>query len=62
MKQSSIEWLAEQFESCKVFSIKDVLEQAKAMHEEEVMDAHYAPKYGCFSKDYYNETFNTKEK
>lgn len=62
MKQSSIEWLAEQFESCKVFSIKDVLEQAKAMHEEEVMDAHYAPKYGCFNKDYYNQTFNTKEK
>ena len=27
-----------------------------------IMDAHYAPKYGCFSEDYYNKTFNPKEK
>lgn len=31
--------------------------QAKAMHKEEIMQAHFAPKYGCFSEQYYNETF-----
>ena len=31
--------------------------QAKAMHKEEIEEAHFAPKYGCFSEQYYNETF-----
>ena len=35
----------------------EILEQAKAMHKEEIMEAHYAPQYRCFSIDYYNETF-----
>ena len=66
MKQSSIEWLVDEINIHLNFDqrlyLKELLEQAKAMHEEEVMDAHYAPKYGCFSKDYYNETFNAEEK
>jgi hypothetical protein len=64
MKQSSIEWLAEQFESCKVFSIKDVLEQAKAMHKEEHRKTFNQGLMSNFQNfdDYYNETFNTKEK
>ena len=33
------------------------LGQYKAMHKEEIMQAHFAPKYGCFSEQYYNETF-----
>ena len=36
---------------------EDEIEQAKAIHKEEIMEAHYAPKYGCFSEQYYNETF-----
>ena len=36
----------------------DLLKKEK----EVIMTAHYAPKYGCFSENYYNETFNTKEK
>jgi hypothetical protein len=59
MAQSSIEWLFEQYKLIGMLTTAQV-EKAKAMHKEEVMDAHYAPKYGCFSKDYYNETFNTK--
>ena len=27
------------------------------MEEEQIMEAHYAPKYGCFSQQYYKETF-----
>lgn len=59
-KQSSIDWLVEAImkydKSFKEFYGAEI-EQAKAMHEEEIMEAHYAPQYGCFSKDYYNETF-----
>ena len=32
--------------------------KAKAMHKEEIEQAHFAPKYGCFNEQYYNETFN----
>jgi hypothetical protein len=35
----------------------NILENLRDMHKEEIMTAHYAPQYGCFSKDYYNETF-----
>jgi len=27
------------------------------VEEEQIMEAHYAPKYGCFSEDFYNETY-----
>ena len=66
-KQSSVEWLAEQFESCKVFSIKDVLEQAKAMHKEEITqawkkgDGEFDNVAKQMSLDYYNETFGGEE-
>ena len=36
----------------------DLLKKEK----EVIMTAHYAPTYGCFSENYYNETFKTKEK
>jgi len=68
MKQSSIDWLYNNLKSHfehdgdLLEAVKMSFEQAKAMHKEEIMEAHYAPKYGCFSEQYYNETFNTKEK
>ena len=62
-KQSSIDWLINEhfggIENCTP-DFKHKIEQAKAMHKEEIMQAHYAPQYGCFSKDYYNETFNNE--
>lgn len=64
MAQSSIEWLIEYLtneSSILISAHYDAFEQAKAMHEEEIMEAHYADRYGCFSKDYYNETFNSNE-
>ena len=44
----------------KYFSAEEfdtLIKQAKAMEKEQIMDAHYAHKYGCFSENYYNETF-----
>ena len=80
-KQSSIDWLFEQLCSEKFSWIKDsngkiyfdkitsdLLQQAKAMHKEEIVDAYYmGDRYsccGCYdssteeeSEQYYNETF-----
>ena len=65
MKQSSIEWLFEQYRLVGMLTTAQV-QKAKAMHKEEIMDA---VKYGCSdwgcakdAEQYYNETFNTKEK
>ena len=72
-KQSSVEWLISQLQKSKdwhrvlnevsqMSSAKvDIIEQAKAMHKEEIMEAHFAPKYGCFSEQYYNETYGGNE-
>jgi hypothetical protein len=59
-KVSSVEWLVEilgKYNEEMVFLYQNEIEQAKAMHKEEIMQAHYAPKYGCWSEQYYNETF-----
>ena len=70
MKQSSIEWLIEQLQApCRGIP-SHIIEQAKAMHKEEIMDAHldaYIYMNMSFrgadrAEEYYNETFNTKEK
>lgn len=42
------------------YKLRELFEQAKEMEREQIMDAHYAPKYGCFSKDYYNKTFKSE--
>jgi hypothetical protein len=63
MKQTAVDWFFDNLKNHEVqaehFSI---YEQAKEMEKEQIMEAHYAPKYGCFSDEYYSETFNTKEK
>jgi hypothetical protein len=35
----------------------EFIQQAKEMEKEQIEQAHYAPKYGCFSEQYYNETY-----
>jgi hypothetical protein len=71
MKQSSIEWVASQLEklipSGNQLVIGAILEQAKAMHKEEIENAYWdggqwVPTVGSQCEEYYNETFNTKEK
>ena len=78
IKQSSIEWLFEQVCNLDWKNLQgekklEILEQAKAMHKEEIMDAnffgqrlHAKSVTNTMMEDnaegYYNETFNTKEK
>jgi hypothetical protein len=64
MKQTAVEWLRELYENQPAydeFILDEQWEQAKKMEKEQIMDAHYAPKYGCFSEGYYNETYGGKD-
>ena len=64
-KITAVEWLWEQIDEILPFSVDtetgiklyNAKEQAKEMEKEQIMDAHYAPKYGCFNKDYYEQTY-----
>ena len=71
MKQSSIEWLISFIEPSLTPEQKHffsmVIERAKAMHKEEIINAHFEGQ--CdetegypleIAKKFYNETFNTK--
>lgn len=63
-KQSSIEWLVEQFdlEMQDSFHLGKI-NQAKEMHKQEIMDAHESGvdsvEHG-YGLDYYNETFKSE--
>jgi hypothetical protein len=62
MKQTAVEWLVEQFNTTINYTMEEYqlkIDQAKAMEKEQIMEAHYAPKYGCFSEQYYNETYES---
>lgn len=70
MKQSSIEWLFEQYKLVGMLTTAQV-EKAKAMHKEEIMDANfYGQRLHAKSitntmmednaEGYYNETFTPK--
>jgi len=73
MKQSSIEWIYNNLKSHfehdgdLLEAVKMSFEQAKAMHKDEIENAYWdggqwVPTVGSQCEDYYNETFNTKEK
>lgn len=75
-KQSSVDWLVEQIKKdlnlrLRGFDIDKALEQAKAMHKEEIIDSYC---HGCLdmtnddtifpretSEQYYKETFGGQE-
>ena len=68
-KQTAVEWLVNYLKKSKHWYRlidevhqnstinRDVIEQAKQIEKEQIMEAHYAPKYGCFSEKYYDETY-----
>ena len=62
-KQSSVEWLVEilgKYNEEMVFLYQNEIEQAKAMHKEEIRKAYCYGEYYKDAKlttDYYNETF-----
>ena len=73
MKQSSIEWIYNNLKSHfehdgdLLEAVKMSFEQAKAMHKDEIENAYWdggqwVPTSGSQCEEYYNETFNTKEK
>jgi hypothetical protein len=71
MKQSSIEFAVTSLEklipSGNQLVIGAILLQAKAMHKDEIENAYWdggqwVPTVGSQCEEYYNETFNTKEK
>jgi hypothetical protein len=59
MKQTATEFLFEKlWETPKdKLTWNAILEQAKEMEKQQIMEAHYAPKYGCFREQYYKETY-----
>ena len=48
-----------------LFDVVDyLLDIEQVMLEKEkdaIMEAHFAPRYGCFSENFYNERYNTKD-
>jgi hypothetical protein len=66
MKQTAVEWLYDQIEN-KGKSIYEILEQAKAMEKEQIVDAYWKgvetelyERPFRTSEQYYNETFKSK--
>jgi len=62
MKQTAVEWLENKLKTyCLLtISIRNDFDKAKQMEKEQIMEAHYAPKYGCFSEQYYTSTYESK--
>lgn len=66
-KQSSIEWLLNWMEKNQYFIGNDLLhavEQAKAMHKEEIIDTFFEGAYGgdiISGEQYYNKTFGRQD-
>jgi hypothetical protein len=66
MKQTAVEWLYDQIEN-KGKSIYEILEQAKAMEKEQIVDAYWKgvetelyERPFRTSEQYYNETFKSE--
>lgn len=74
MKQTAVEWLAEQITTVKwkmsdVTDRKSIIQQAKAMQKEQIIDAYLKNRRGKFDKvlrliddaeQYYTETYESK--
>jgi hypothetical protein len=74
MKQTAVEWLAEQITTVKwkmsdVTDRNSIIEQAKAMEKEQIIDAYLKDRRGEFNKmlrliydakKYYTETYESK--
>jgi hypothetical protein len=61
-KQSSVEYLLENLHFKDSLKWAEVIEQAKAMHKEEIINAtiygnRFQGCYGLYSEQYYNETY-----
>ena len=66
IQQTAVDWQFNQlsnenllgiFTHDQMTRVMEILEQSNKMFKEQIMEAHYAPKYGCFSEDYYEQTY-----
>jgi hypothetical protein len=56
MKQTAVEWLAEQMLHPQIFN--PYIEQAKEMEKQQIIDAYYTSHISMMNaEEYYNETF-----
>jgi hypothetical protein len=65
MKQTAVEWLADNLHYLHSTKWDDILEQVKEIEKEQIGRAYQEGLLDGLNhtpKDYYNETFNTKEK
>jgi hypothetical protein len=59
-QQTAVEWLYVKMFENKGRITKEEYEQAKEIEKEQIEQAHYAPKYGCFNEQYYEQTYGGK--
>jgi hypothetical protein len=61
MKQTAVEWLATYLKGITSLNCDEVIEKAKAMEKEQIINAYDEGEYDCGcngdSEQYYNETF-----
>lgn len=58
-KQTAVEWLFEQVWITPVSELPKILEQAKQMEKEQIMDAYETSHISMMTAEqYYNETYN----
>jgi hypothetical protein len=65
MKQTSVDWLIDQVEDYIGLIPVDIIEQAKEMHQQQIIDARIKGDYFCDipkAEQYYNDTFREIEK
>jgi hypothetical protein len=65
MKQTAVEWLVEQCPRIETIVAYNILEQAKEMEKEQIIDAYYqgdadSDNIHVDAEQYYNETFKSE--
>jgi hypothetical protein len=61
-KQTAVEWLASYIKGITDLNCDEIIEQAKQMEKEQIIDAYYEGKEYGFKEQgeqYYNETYDT---
>lgn len=66
IQQTAVDWQFDQlsnenllgiFTHDQMTRVMEILEQSNKKFKEQIMEAHYAPKYGCFSEQYYEQKY-----
>ena len=60
MKQTAVEWLEEQIYSTRELDLQAVINQAKSMEKEQIIEAYESLEHR-HGENYYNETFKSEQ-